>query len=112
MLEWCPDIDAMIGVFDRDRIVEAVTGSAGSAAATFVGSCGRAAGLFEHRRQRDHRRTSTARSPAKGYFESDAARLRLTPRHYAYLRISEGCNQNCAFCTIPSIRGKMRIQAC
>jgi ribosomal protein S12 methylthiotransferase len=43
-----------------------------------------------------------------GYFESDAARLRLTPRHYAYLRISEGCNQNCAFCTIPSIRGKMR----
>jgi ribosomal protein S12 methylthiotransferase len=32
----------------------------------------------------------------------------LTPRHYAYLRISEGCNQNCAFCTIPSIRGKMR----
>ncbi|MFK7758622.1 MAG: MiaB/RimO family radical SAM methylthiotransferase, partial [Phycisphaerales bacterium] len=36
------------------------------------------------------------------------ARLRLTPRHYAYLRISEGCNQNCAFCTIPSIRGKMR----
>ena len=34
--------------------------------------------------------------------------LRLTPRHYAYLRISEGCNQNCAFCTIPSIRGKMR----
>src|SRR5690606_31253734 len=45
---------------------------------------------------------------APGYFESDAARLRLTPRHYAYLRISEGCNQNCAFCTIPSIRGKMR----
>jgi ribosomal protein S12 methylthiotransferase len=43
-----------------------------------------------------------------GYFESDAARLRLTPRHYAYLRISEGCNQKCAFCTIPSIRGKMR----
>jgi tRNA A37 methylthiotransferase MiaB len=43
-----------------------------------------------------------------GYFEDDSARLRLTPRHYAYLRISEGCNQNCAFCTIPSIRGKMR----
>jgi ribosomal protein S12 methylthiotransferase len=43
-----------------------------------------------------------------GYFESDRARLRLTPRHYAYLRLSEGCNQNCTFCTIPSIRGKMR----
>ena len=41
-------------------------------------------------------------------FEDDRARLRLTPRHYAYLRISEGCNQGCAFCTIPSIRGPMR----
>src|SRR5690606_9836838 len=45
---------------------------------------------------------------AGGYFEDDSARLRLTPRHYAYLRVSDGCNQNCAFCTIPSIRGKMR----
>jgi ribosomal protein S12 methylthiotransferase len=34
--------------------------------------------------------------------------LRLTPRHYAYLRVSEGCNQGCSFCTIPSIRGPMR----
>src|SRR6266576_7218077 len=41
-------------------------------------------------------------------FEDDRARLRLTPRHYAYLRMSEGCNQGCSFCTIPSIRGPMR----
>ena len=38
----------------------------------------------------------------------DTARLRLTPRHYAYLRISEGCDQKCTFCTIPAIRGPMR----
>ena len=44
----------------------------------------------------------------RGYFEDDSNRIQLTPRHWAYLRISEGCNQNCAFCTIPSIRGKMR----
>jgi ribosomal protein S12 methylthiotransferase len=43
-----------------------------------------------------------------GYFEDDSNRFRLTPRHWAYLRVSEGCNQRCAFCTIPSIRGKMR----
>ena len=43
-----------------------------------------------------------------GYWEGDDTRVRLTPRHRAYLRISEGCNQRCAFCTIPSIRGKMR----
>ena len=76
MLEWCPDIDAMIGVFDRDRIVEAVTGSTQrhddlhielpvyssiAANATVAG-----------------KRRGQATS---GYFESDAARRRLTPGH-------------------------------
>jgi ribosomal protein S12 methylthiotransferase len=35
------------------------------------------------------------------------AGLKLTPRHYAYLKISEGCNHTCAFCIIPSLRGKL-----
>ena len=33
--------------------------------------------------------------------------LHLTPPHYAYLKISEGCNQSCSFCIIPSMRGKL-----
>ena len=33
--------------------------------------------------------------------------LRLTPRHYAYLKISEGCNNSCTFCIIPAIRGRL-----
>jgi ribosomal protein S12 methylthiotransferase len=33
--------------------------------------------------------------------------LRLTPRHYAYLKISEGCNNTCSFCIIPQLRGKL-----
>jgi len=33
--------------------------------------------------------------------------IRLTPRHYAYLKISEGCNNKCSFCIIPSLRGKL-----
>ena len=33
--------------------------------------------------------------------------LRLTPRHYAYLKISEGCNNRCSFCIIPSLRGRL-----
>jgi ribosomal protein S12 methylthiotransferase len=33
--------------------------------------------------------------------------LRLTPRHYAYLKISEGCNNRCSFCIIPKIRGDL-----
>jgi ribosomal protein S12 methylthiotransferase len=34
--------------------------------------------------------------------------IHLTPRHYAYVKISEGCNNSCTFCIIPSIRGKLK----
>src|SRR3954464_11982349 len=111
LLSDAPGIDRLVGVFDREHIVEAVRGKenprqehghflgkyhdlsrelAGSAPLS-VGSQGK--------------ETKTNRLPV---FEDDRARLRLTPRHYAYLRISEGCNQGCSFCTIPSIRGLMR----
>ena len=33
--------------------------------------------------------------------------IKLTPRHYAYLKIAEGCNQQCSFCIIPSMRGRL-----
>ncbi|TVQ61082.1 MAG: 30S ribosomal protein S12 methylthiotransferase RimO [Phycisphaerales bacterium] len=116
MLDWVPGIDAMIGVFDRDKVVEAVRGvkaerqTLGEASDQprywIAGSAMQAA---------KYRGLTTAGLTVNGkdgkglgYWESDAARLRLTPRHYAYLRMSEGCNQKCAFCTIPSIRGKMR----
>jgi ribosomal protein S12 methylthiotransferase len=106
MLEWCPDIDALIGVFDRDRIVAAVRGSGPrqNDLGVDLPVYSSIAASDTMRKHRDH-------IDATGYFESDATRLRLTPRHWAYLRISEGCNQNCAFCTIPSIRGKMRSKA-
>lgn len=117
LLEWAPGIDAMLGVFDREKVLEAVRGERSertdlaqaieegprywisSNALVKAKSEGRdTVGLTVHGKD----------GKGIGYFESDSARLRLTPRHYAYLRISEGCNQNCAFCTIPSIRGKMR----
>jgi len=120
MLEWAPGIDAMVGVFDRDKIVEAVTGGIGRLA-------GKRDTLAQASDQPKYWIAGNALQAAKargmsvagltvngkdgkglGYFEDDSARMRLTPRHYAYLRMSEGCNQNCAFCTIPSIRGKMR----
>ena len=34
--------------------------------------------------------------------------VRLTPRHYAYLKISEGCNNACSFCIIPALRGRLK----
>ena len=39
------------------------------------------------------------------------AGIKLTPPHYAYLKISEGCNHTCSFCIIPSMRGKLRSRA-
>ena len=36
-----------------------------------------------------------------------ASEVRLTPRHYAYLKISEGCNHHCRFCIIPDLRGRL-----
>src|SRR5205814_3408751 len=36
------------------------------------------------------------------------AGIKLTPRHYAYLKISEGCNNRCTFCIIPRLRGDLR----
>jgi len=33
--------------------------------------------------------------------------IKLTPRHYAYLKIAEGCNQSCSFCIIPNLRGRL-----
>ena len=38
----------------------------------------------------------------------EVGRILTTPRHYAYLKIAEGCDNRCAYCVIPSLRGKMR----
>ncbi|GMV25933.1 MAG: ribosomal protein S12 methylthiotransferase RimO [Phycisphaerae bacterium] len=115
MLDWAPGIDAMVGVFDRDKIVEAVRGEKSARARVDSGEgpkywiAGNALAAAKARGMQTTGLTVNGKDGrGLGYFEDDSARLRLTPRHYAYLRISEGCNQNCAFCTIPSIRGKMR----
>ncbi len=119
MLEWAPGIDSMIGVFDRDHILEAVgverAGAFSSRATTEIGEvprywiAGNALQAAKDRGMNTVGLTVNGRDgQGVGYFEDDSNRFRLTPRHWAYLRVSEGCNQRCAFCTIPSIRGKMR----
>lgn len=114
LFDWAPGIDAMVGVFDRDRIVQAVRGTTptrdgltGDEPRYWI--AGNALVAAKERGLATASLTVNGKDgKGVGYFEDDSARLRLTPRHYAYLRVSEGCNQNCAFCTIPSIRGKMR----
>jgi len=117
MLEWSPGIDAMIGVFDRDHIIEAVSGVRPTREGSPLEDDGApkywiAGNALQAARERGIPTTGLtvhgADRKGLGYFEDDSNRVRLTPRHWAYLRVSEGCNQKCAFCTIPSIRGKMR----
>jgi ribosomal protein S12 methylthiotransferase len=47
--------------------------------------------------------------PRQGPFDAllPTQGIKLTPRHYAYLKISEGCNHHCSFCIIPSLRGDL-----
>lgn len=87
--EWVPEIDALIGVNNRDDVVRAVWRRDRDAALDrFLG---------------DYHSVS----PGMPNRWTDQGRVRLTPAHYAYVRVSEGCNQKCTFCTIPSIRGPM-----
>ncbi len=88
--EQIPEVDALVGVHNRDDIPEAVWGRAPARA-------GRT-------------RPNLFLGDYHPQPWSDTGRLRLTPQHYAYVRISEGCDQKCTFCTIPAIRGPMRCK--
>ncbi len=89
LLDAFPEIDALVGVHNRDDVP--------------------AAALKKVGRSRNKERPDPDLYLGEYYPHAwlDTARLRLTPRPYAYLRISEGCNQRCTFCTIPAIRGRM-----
>lgn len=78
-----PDIDSLVGVFGREEI-------------TLVAD--RLLGNMHEQR--------TLFRPAPIRALPDTDRLRITPRHFAYLKISEGCDRLCTFCAIPQMRGK------
>jgi len=77
-------IDAIIGLGQRNNIARIIKKTL---------SCEQPAGYLDQ---------------PTGIIFDDRTRLLITPRHWAYLRISEGCNHRCSFCTIPAIRGRFR----
>jgi ribosomal protein S12 methylthiotransferase len=84
LLDEVDGIDAVVGLGQRDNIAEIIKKTlSGSQATAYL--C----------RQEES-------------IHDDRSRLLITPSHWAYLRISEGCNHRCSFCTIPSIRGRFR----
>lgn len=54
-----------------------------------------------------HDAAPAPRSPYLDLVPQATPHLKLTPKHYSYLKISEGCNHRCAFCIIPQIRGDL-----
>ena len=83
LLDERPGVDAVIGVFSRDEVARA--------ADRLIGALGEQRSVFQ---------------PAPATALDDGNRMRVTPRHMAYLKISEGCDRTCTFCAIPKMRGK------
>jgi ribosomal protein S12 methylthiotransferase len=83
LLEERPGIDALVGVFAREEITRV--------ADRLVGHL-------------DEQRSVFRPAPIRPLPDGD--RFRITPRHFAYLKISEGCDRLCTFCAIPKMRGR------
>jgi ribosomal protein S12 methylthiotransferase len=83
LLREVPGVDGIVGVFGREEISQVVD-----------------------RAVRDRGEQRSLFRPAPVRAQEDTDRLRITPRHYAYLKISEGCDRTCTFCAIPGMRGK------
>ena len=83
LLERYPQIDHLVGVFGREEVTQV--------ADRLVGHL-------------DEQRTVFRPAPVRALPDRD--RLRITPRHFAFLKISEGCDRLCTFCAIPKMRGK------
>jgi ribosomal protein S12 methylthiotransferase len=84
LLAEAPGIDALVGLEQRDAIARILQDTLAAA------------------------EPSAYLGPVPYSVVDDRVRLRIGPAHSAYLRISEGCNHRCSFCTIPAIRGPYR----
>jgi ribosomal protein S12 methylthiotransferase len=87
-----PEIDAVLGTGEVPEIVSAIAGVSGSTGAPLT--------FFAQ-----HPAPRTAPSYI---YDAETPRVFATPRHYAYVKVAEGCDYKCAFCIIPTLRGSYR----
>jgi ribosomal protein S12 methylthiotransferase len=113
-----PEIDAVLGTGEVPEIVGAI----GAASGGDAGSASRNPAYVQLLRSNgepiapshprtlapSHPRTLTPSSLPTYIYDADTPRLLATPRHYAYVKIAEGCDYKCAFCIIPTLRGQYR----
>jgi ribosomal protein S12 methylthiotransferase len=103
LLAEIPEIDAVLGTGEVPDIVRALGGAAGPGAPaplTFFRSPDLGSPLAAPAPQ--------PRSRPTYIYDADTPRVLATPRHYAYVKIAEGCDYTCAFCIIPTLRGAYR----
>jgi ribosomal protein S12 methylthiotransferase len=117
-----PEIDAALGTGEVPEIVGAIEGEGRLKPAPKTGTAAPVTFFKRHpapapgtRHQHPEPRTRH-RDPARGtrhpspsYLYSEATPRHLTtPRHYAYVKVAEGCDYTCSFCIIPTLRGRYR----
>jgi len=85
LLQEYPDLDGVIGFCDYDNVTEQIQSILQQKTNLYI--------------------------TEENFIPQDKLRLRVTEPNYSYLRITEGCNNCCSYCTIPQIRGNMRSKA-
>ena len=105
LIEQIPEIDAVLGTGEVPEIVGAI-GDLGSG----IGDQGALIQLLRSNGEplSPRSRIPDPRSLPTYIYDADTPRLLATPKHYAYIKIGEGCDYKCAFCIIPTLRGKYR----
>jgi ribosomal protein S12 methylthiotransferase len=95
-----PEIDVVLGTGEVPDIVRAIGGTAGERVET--------APLTVYRSSDLPNQANVPRALPSYIYDADTPRWQATPRHYAYVKIAEGCDYKCAFCIIPTLRGHYR----
>src|SRR5262245_59079025 len=122
--ELIPEVDVVLGTGEVPEIVNALQGrGAGGvvegASTSMTGSgAGHVAPLTLHRKPPTpakvaarHRDAVAERELPTYIYEAETPRALTTPKHFAYIKIAEGCDYNCAFCIIPTLRGQYRSRS-
>lgn len=112
-----PEIDVVLGTGDVPAIVQAIESGTGVSPAPTTGAHPVVAPATLYRRNgasvsrhvaARHREALAARDLPTYIYDAHTPRLRVTPRHFAYVKVAEGCDYNCSFCIIPTLRGQYR----
>ena len=89
-----PEIDAVLGTGDVPEIVAAISGAKSSGVSPLT--------FYRPAKQPD------AKPEPVYLYDASTPRYTSTPKHYAYIKVAEGCDYTCAFCIIPTLRGSYR----